>query len=103
MILRNNLQFRSFAWLPNGDSKRSTVKNCNCAPGCPCDFWANPTYYKCEGMMAFHILEGNFGPTKLGGIIAGGTYYWPGPLHLGNGTFQPYVSDNASAEQREAY
>ena len=24
VILRNNLQFRSFAWLPNGDSKRST-------------------------------------------------------------------------------
>ena len=41
--------------------KAEYIKNCNCAPGCPCDFWAIPTYYKCEGMMAFHILEGNLG------------------------------------------
>src|SRR5436190_622176 len=41
--------------------KAEYIKNCNCAPGCPCDFWAAPTHYKCEGMMAFRILEGKFG------------------------------------------
>jgi hypothetical protein len=82
--------------------KAEYMKNCNCAPGCPCDFWAAPTYHKCEGMMAFHILEGKFGNTKLDGVIAGGTYHWPGPLHLGNGTFQPYLSDKTTPEQREA-
>lgn len=82
--------------------KAEYLKNCNCAPGCPCDFWAAPTHYKCEGMMAFRILEGNFGDTQLDGAIAGGTYHWDGPLHLGGGTFQPYLSDNTSAAQREA-
>ncbi len=82
--------------------KAEYIKNCNCAPGCPCDFWAAPTHHKCEGMMAFRILDGEFGNTKLGGAIAGGTYYWPGPLHLGNGTFQPYLSDKTTPEQREA-
>src|SRR5258708_6133200 len=82
--------------------KAEYIKNCNCAPGCPCDFWAAPTHYKCEGMMAFHVLEGNFGNTKLDGVIAGGTYHWPGPLHLGNGTSQPYLSDKTTAEQRQA-
>jgi hypothetical protein len=82
--------------------KAEYIKNCNCAPGCPCDFWAAPTHYKCEGMMAFRILEGKFGDTKLDGAIVGGTYHWPGPLHLGNGTFQPYLSDKTTPQQREA-
>ena len=51
--------------------KAEYMKNCNCAPGCPCDFWAAPTHYKCEGMMAFRILEGKFGNTRLDGVIAG--------------------------------
>ena len=82
--------------------KAEYIKNCNCAPGCPCDFWSNPTHYKCEGMMAFNILEGKFGSTKLDGVVVGGTYHWPGPLHLGNGTFQPYLSDKTTPEQRHA-
>jgi len=53
-------------------------------------------------MMAFHIIKGKFGNIKLDGAIAGGTYHWPGPLHLGNGTFQPYLSDKTTTEQREA-
>jgi len=30
------------------------------------------------------------------------TYHWPGPLHEGNGTFQCYVDERASEEQRTA-
>ena len=52
--------------------------------------------------MAFRVLNGKFGNTKLDGAIAGGTYHWPGPLHLGNGTFQPYLSDKTTPEQCEA-
>ena len=44
----------------------------------------------------------NFDNTRLDGVIASGTYQWPGPLHLGNGTFQPYLSDKTTAEQRQA-
>jgi hypothetical protein len=53
-------------------------------------------------MMAYRILEGTFGNTKLDGVIVGGTYHWPGPLHLGNGTFQPYLSGDTTPEQRDA-
>ena len=28
------------------------VKNCNCDPGCPCDFNQKPTHGNCEGMAA---------------------------------------------------
>lgn len=82
--------------------KAEYVKNCNCAMGCPCDFWATPTHGSCQGMFADRILEGHYGNVKLDGLTFGGTYHWPGALHLGNGTFQPYLSDTSTPEQREA-
>lgn len=85
-------------WMMRGEY----VKNCNCAPGCPCDFWAAPTYRECTGMFAMRIRQGHFGTTRLDGIVWAGTYYWPGPLHEGNGTLQPYISRSATSEQREA-
>src|SRR6266849_5444249 len=85
-------------WMMKGDY----VKNCNCAPGCPCDFWAPPTHHECTGMFAMRIREGYFGSTRLDGVVWAGTYYWPGPLHEGNGTLQPYLSEKATADQRNA-
>jgi hypothetical protein len=82
--------------------KGQYLKNCNCAPGCPCDFWAAPTHHICEGMCAMRIAEGNFGSVRLAGLLFAATYHWPGPLYEGNGTFQPYVVDKATAEQRTA-
>ena len=37
--------------------KGQLLKNCSCAPGCPCDFWAPPTHHKCEGMIAMQVDE----------------------------------------------
>lgn len=48
------------------------------------------------------IEEGNFGTVSLDGLIWAGAYHWPGPLHEGNGTFQPYVDRRATNEQRMA-
>jgi len=31
--------------------KGKWIKNCNCDPGCPCDFWARPTHGACEGIV----------------------------------------------------
>jgi len=77
-------------------------KNCNCDPGCPCDFWARPTHNFCDGMLAMRIDEGNFGDVPLSGLAFAGTYHFPGALHEGNGTFQPYVAEHADVRQREA-
>lgn len=87
---------------PKWRMKGEYVKNCNCAPGCPCDFWAPPTHHKCEGMCAMRIQEGFFEKIPLSGLIFACTYHWPGPLHEGNGTLQPYVLDKATPEQRNA-
>ena len=72
------------------------------APAVPAICWAAPTHHKCEGMCAMRVEEGNFGAVKLGGLIWAASYHWPGPLHEGNGTLQPYVSDNATPDQRMA-
>jgi hypothetical protein len=82
--------------------KAEYIKNCNCAPGCPCDFWAGPTNYSCSGMATFHILEGKYGDVPLGGLALVLTYHWPGSLHMGHGEVQPFISRDSSAEQRNA-
>lgn len=78
------------------------MKNCNCDPGCPCDFNADPTHHHCEGMAAMIVERGHFGDVNLDGTSWAFKYYWPGPLHEGNGTGQPILDARMSPEQMEA-
>jgi len=77
-------------------------KNCNCDPGCPCDFNQRPTKGSCEGMAAMRITKGQFGDVDLAGVKWGGIVRWPGALHEGNGEMQPFVDSEASQEQVNA-
>lgn len=85
-------------WLMKG----KWIKNCNCDPGCPCDFWSKPTHTKCEGMLGMQIEDGYFGNISLSGAKFIVTYHWPGPLHEGNGTVQPFFDEKTTQEQRDA-
>jgi hypothetical protein len=78
------------------------VKNCNCAPGCPCDFWAPPTHHSCQGMFCMKVDKGSFGTIKMDGVKFGVVLHFPGPLHEGNGTVQPFIDAKAKPAQREA-
>jgi hypothetical protein len=78
------------------------MKNCNCDPGCPCDFNQRPTQGYCEGMIGMHITKGHFGDVDLSGVTFAGTVKWPGPIHEGNGELQPMVDEKASEDQRNA-
>jgi hypothetical protein len=78
------------------------VKNCNCDPGCPCDFNANPTQGYCEGMVAMKIEKGHFGDVDLSGLSWGGVVHWPGAIHEGNGVMQPFIDAAANEEQINA-
>lgn len=77
-------------------------KNCNCDPGCPCDFNQKPTHGHCEGMAAMRITQGRFGDVDLAGVKWGGIVRWPGPIHEGNGELVPFVDSDTSDEQRNA-
>ena len=82
--------------------KGKWIKNCNCDPGCPCDFWAKPTHTACEGMLGMQVDDGFFGKTSMKGVRFVAQYHWPGPLHEGNGTLQPILDERNSVAQREA-
>ncbi len=76
--------------------------NCNCAVGCPCQFNALPTQGHCRALTFVQIDRGRFGDVKLDGLRWGIMGQWPGPIHLGNGTFQAIVDERANPQQRVA-
>ena len=76
--------------------------HCNCAWGCPCQFNALPTYGNCEALAAWQIREGYYGDTRLDGVRYARVYYFPGPVHEGNGTRQLILDERTTPEQREA-
>ncbi len=77
-------------------------KNCNCDPGCPCDFNQAPTHGQCEGIIGMRIDKGHFGDVSLDGVKFAGAAYWPGRIDEGNGDIVPIVDESASEEQRNA-
>ena len=76
--------------------------NCNCAYGCPCQFNALPTHGNCRAYGFVQIEKGHFGDVPLDGLRWGIMGSWPGPIHLGNGTFQSIVDQSANQQQRAA-
>jgi hypothetical protein len=77
-------------------------KNCNCDPGCPCDFNQAPTHGQCEGIIAMRIDRGHFGDVSLDGVKFVGAAYWPGRIDEGDGHIVPIVEESASEDQRNA-
>ena len=78
------------------------VATCNCAWGCPCQFNALPTHGRCEALVAVRIREGHYGTTRLDGVSFAAAYWWPGPIHEGNGIVQLAIDEKATPEQRTA-
>jgi hypothetical protein len=82
--------------------KGAWFKNCNCDPGCPCDFNQAPTHGQCEGIIAMRIDEGHFGDVSLDGLKFVAALYWPGRLDEGNGHILPVIDESADEDQRQA-
>src|SRR3954471_22926034 len=41
---------------------------CSCDIPCPCEFAQAPTNNVCEGVLAYHVREGNYGDVRLDGL-----------------------------------
>jgi hypothetical protein len=77
-------------------------KNCNCDPGCPCDFNQAPTHGQCEGIIAMNITKGHYGDVSLDGVKFAGAAWWPGRIDEGDGHIVPVIDESTSEEQRQA-
>jgi hypothetical protein len=76
--------------------------SCNCAWGCPCQFWALPTHGSCEALEATEIEHGHFGDTALDGVRYAQVYHWDGPIHEGNGWRRLILDERSTPAQRTA-
>jgi hypothetical protein len=76
--------------------------NCSCNCGCPCQFNSLPTHGHCHAHTFVHVDRGRYGHVRLDGLDWGILAAWPGPIHLGDGTFRVVVDDRADAGQRAA-
>ena len=82
--------------------KGAKISVCNCNYGCPCQFYAPPTYDKCEGLDVLDIEEGHFGDISLDGLRVLLLTGWPGAIHEGSGVGQVIIDKPADEDQREA-
>jgi hypothetical protein len=78
------------------------VANCNCTCGCPCQFNQLPTHGNCRAYTFVAVERGRYADVTLDGLNWGILVSWPGPIHLGEGTFQVIVDQRADARQRAA-
>ncbi|MCA1672231.1 MAG: DUF1326 domain-containing protein [Actinobacteria bacterium] len=78
---------------------------CKCAIPCPCSFAQPPTYGDCDGILLWHIREGNSGDTRLGGLNVAMLASFGGNVWSGEHT-DPYAAvfldERADDKQREA-
>jgi hypothetical protein len=77
---------------------------CKCNIPCPCTFAQVPSYGDCEGVLAYHINDGHYGDTPLGGLnvmMVGGFKgnIWAGNTKVTGGFF---FDERADGKQREA-
>ena len=77
--------------------KAKYYEACNCELGCPCNMSGFPSHGKCEGSVAFQVLEGDRDGVDLTGAMVAAAVKWPGAIHEGNGEMVLFV--DASEQQ----
>ena len=77
---------------------------CSCDIPCPCEFAQAPTNNACQGLLAWHVRESDFGDVKLDGfnLLALAAFegnVWAGEAKVRMGLF---IDERADERQREA-
>jgi hypothetical protein len=92
------------AEIPKWKIKGDWFDTCKCSIPCPCYFAQPPTSGDCDGVLAWHIREGNYGSVPLGGlnVLAIGAFQgniWDSGTKATMGIF---LDERADERQREA-
>src|SRR6516164_5595390 len=69
--------------VPKWSVKGDWFDACKCAIPCPCYFAQPPTYGDCDGVLAWHIREGNYGGVPLAGLNVVGLGSFTGNIWAG--------------------
>jgi hypothetical protein len=90
--------------IPNWKVSGDFFDVCKCNMPCPCTFAQSPSYGDCDGVLAYHIKNGQYGQTTLSDLnVLGLTYFkgnlWAGETKLSIGLF---FDEKANPQQREA-
>jgi hypothetical protein len=77
---------------------------CNCSIPCPCTFAQAPTTGDCEGILAWHIREGNYGDVRLDGLSVMAVGAFTGNIWEGNtkASMAIFIDERADERQRDA-
>lgn len=73
---------------------------CNCEFGCPCNMSGFPSHGKCEGSVAFEVIDGQRDGVDLAGLKVAAAVKWPGAIHEGNGNMAVFI--DGTEVQRDA-
>lgn len=78
---------------------------CKCTIPCPCSFAQAPTYGDCDGVLAWHIREGNYGDVRLDGlnVLMLGSFVGNVWANEHSDAYAAvFIDENADERQREA-
>lgn len=92
------------AEVPNWWMKGDWFDVCSCNVPCPCTFAQAPTRNRCEGVMAYHVREGEYGGVRLERlnvivVVAFEGNAWAKGTRISIGIF---MDERASDAQRDA-
>jgi len=78
------------------------AETCSCSVPCPCNFLNAPTEGDCTAWAAWHIEDGSFDGTPLGGLNVALALNSPGHMLETKWRVAMYVDERADDAQREA-
>ena len=76
---------------------------CKCTIPCPCTFAQAPSEGDCDGILAWHIREGNYGDVRLDGLNVVALGHFDGNIWEGaKAAMGIFIDERADDPQREA-
>jgi hypothetical protein len=87
-------------WRVQGD----WFDTCKCGVPCPCTFAQPPTFGDCDGVLAWHIRQGNYGGVRLDELNVIALGYFKGNIWEGQAkaSMALFLDERADEKQREA-
>jgi hypothetical protein len=88
--------------MPSYDIQGSLLEACSCGAPCPCWIGEDPDGGKCDAFLAYRIERGAIKGVDVSGVAFAIVALVPGNILKGNWKIAVYMSDRATAAQKQA-